>query len=514
MSQRSAVSSSRAYRGVNLKSPLPDGTAIIEGLSMDVSADTSAALDEARPRTNLVAPEILGHSRPAPARSRIPRRRESVAHRAQSVALEGIASIEPMPATSRLVAPTSQAMSNQPSTGGSSASSGVVQVSSMDPAAAARAAALLKGHHRYVHGDTRQLDDTALTSAKDGDTILDELLKIEMENSLRNGPTAAASMSPVRTINGTSKRHRRDQSLANTSARTVNLSARRVPKDQLAKPLGRWQVSDWRSLEQCFIDERRRATQKGRRMRNADVIQAYLESRDILAAHCKGEWDLYAGCHCTRGCELMMISRDKLEARVEALVQRRNQKRTESPRRGRSASIASTAVSRAPSDFFAGEDARLLLNARNRDSASFSPSLNPPMRRTAWSAEPLYPTSSTPFSSNYSRFLKPRPPSNASTTGISRAASVGDTLELAPLKVATAFPTNQPAPLYPDLSDLAQSLRPIKQLPIRGSKIMAAVNRLEQLGTDKLPITFGQPQKRKAMSEEPPSTFEAKRQRF
>lgn len=154
----------------------------------------------------------------------------------------------------------------------------------------------------------------------------------------------------------------------------------------------------------------------------------------------------------------------------------------------------------------------MLVEVSAGDFTALSPGEPSSSRRVAWSAEPSFPLSSTPYN-NYSRFLQPRPASNAAATGLSRNSSLTD-LYIPPLKTGVSFVTDQGSSLYPSLVGLEQSMRPTKQLPIRGKKIAAAVGRFEQLGSDRLPIALG-PMKRKALSEEPASSAAgSKRQRL
>ena len=165
---------------------------------------------------------------------------------------------------------------------------------------AARAAAILKVHHHYVRDGPNGLENggNAPLAAKDGDAVLDELLKeAEMEISMRNSPALPApkaeEMSPSQTANVTINGHHRELSFANNSQWTGNLSVKRVIRAHPATRLGVWTRKDWRALEQCFIDERRRTVQTRRKLRVADVVQIYLDSEGISIAECVGEWHMY-----------------------------------------------------------------------------------------------------------------------------------------------------------------------------------------------------------------------------
>lgn len=250
-------------------------------------------LDEFRPRSDLIAPTLLNRSRPAPARARLARSKIPVARSTKPVAPVQIATQAP---TSSPPAPQiSRALSKQPSVASSSTGSGIVQVSSVDALAAARAAAILKVHHLYVHdGPAPPPLSRSASQAKDGETVLDELLKeAEMEVSMRNGiVTKVEETSPSRVLENVRRRHLSDHSLGNASQSHANRSARRVTREPPASRLGVWTRKDWRALEQCFIDERRRTGQHGTRLRGEDVIQLYLESEGIAVEQCVGEWHM------------------------------------------------------------------------------------------------------------------------------------------------------------------------------------------------------------------------------
>jgi hypothetical protein len=160
---------------------------------------------------------------------------------------------------------------------------------------AARAAAILKVHHRYIHdGAVPEGASVAAASAQDGEAVLDELLKeAEMEISMRNATPApkVEEGSPSRMADTTVVTHQ--HSFANTSQWTGNLSARRVVRQHPVTRLGVWTRKDWRALEQCFIDERRRTVQTRRKLRVVDVVQTYLDSEDMVPAQCIGEWHMY-----------------------------------------------------------------------------------------------------------------------------------------------------------------------------------------------------------------------------
>lgn len=197
-------------------------------------------------------------------------------------------------------------------------------------------------------------------------------------------------------------------------------------------------------------------------------------------------------------------------------MQRKQQKGNgDSFSRERSVSCVSTVPSRAPSDFFKKEESRITAKASERHFTIPSPNKSKLGRRAVQSAEPSYPP--TPRTNNNdSHFLRPKQTNTTTSTrasAIQRSSSLDNPSAFHTLKTAPSFATNQPGSLYPSLTELAHSMRPLKHLPIRGQKIAAVVGKFEQLGGDRVPVTFGPSQKRKAMSEEPASVVASKRQR-
>lgn len=191
--------------------------------------------------------------------------------------------------------------------------------------------------------------------------------------------------------------------------------------------------------------------------------------------------------------DLFLIS-ELLEVRVEALIARKQHK---APRvRERSQSIASTAYSRAPSDFFADEDAHIHSQQVNERAADTSyldipgALLSPGRRRYARSAEPV--RVNTPSGQqDYARYreiskyqsLQRRLPAQSSLsreTSLSSVAEAEETQSVASEPPLSKF-SRGISRLYPSLDDLKAEMKPKKFLPVRGRSVAAAVNLFEKI---------------------------------
>ena len=184
----------------------------------------------------------------------------------------------------------------------------------------------------------------------------------------------------------------------------------------------------------------------------------------------------------------------KIEVRVEALLARKEYKSIMgSHRRDRSMSFVSSACSRAPSEFFANEDSRLLERGPQfAQSPSQSGYLKvpgqkfPPVltsRRYAQSAEPYFPSilarssSQVPKHSYLSHFTDHNPRHR-------RASSLTSIIEPPVLVKPSNSISNRINKLYPSLDDLAAEIRPKKAMPIKGRAIAAAVNKFEKIAEE------------------------------
>lgn len=247
-------------------------------------------LNEARPRSDLVAPPIGSSKRPAPARrgSRVVkivtvRPPEDVDSQAGGLAdQDSDSSSSSVPEirnrSHSVLSRQSSAVSN---------TSNVVQVSSADPMAAARAAAILKVHHQYIQdghwpaGISPSPPIAARSASEDGERVLDELLR---EAELEVSTMRAAEQSAVGEISA-------EVSTDVEESKLGNISAARVIRQPPSR-LGIWTKHDWRELEQCFIDERRRTNRLREELDPKEVVKLYLESQQMTAEDCVGEWDV------------------------------------------------------------------------------------------------------------------------------------------------------------------------------------------------------------------------------
>ena len=218
--------------------------------------------------------------------------------------------------------------------------------------------------------------------------------------------------------------------------------------------------------------------------------------------------------------------RDKLEARVQALLARKEQKGlSERSRRERSASFASSAQSRAPSDFFAHQDSRMLpagddsresLISTVGNDSSFHTLLPGALRRILprkfRSAEP--PASSERDSASH----VPTTGSTSASARQARAAShpLRSTVSEQGSLRSTIHPYDRPGTsLYPSLHDLTREMNGSQSnLSIRGSKVKARVDLFQTLEQESSldAIRSQPPSKRKADSIETGTA--SKRARF
>lgn len=182
--------------------------------------------------------------------------------------------------------------------------------------------------------------------------------------------------------------------------------------------------------------------------------------------------------------------------RVEALIARKRQK---APRlRERSQSVASTAYSRAPSDFFVDEDANIIAQQVCSKEHSADTTyldipgalLSPGRPRYARSAEPVR-IEATSGRQECARFrgvgkyqsLQKRPLAHlpmSRETSLSSVAEAEETQAIAsepPLSVTSRALSR----LYPSLDDLKAEIKPKKILPVRGKSVAAAVNLFEKI---------------------------------
>lgn len=259
----------------------------------------SAVLDEARPRTSLVVPPLSASARPSPARSLRSSAVKALNQDAGDVLAETLA---PPPVS---VSAASDSEEDGPSRQGRSQSvvsrqgsvlsqaSTVVQVSSADPLAAARAAAILKVHHHYIQEGTwpagvNPLSRAASGSSEEGERALDDLLK----QAEREVSAALQEQSPAVQVNVESSLEESSMEVGLTTyqeeQRERSMSASRHFIDP--SKLSVWGRHDWRALEQCFIDELRRKRNSRDPVDPTEVVRLYLESEQLKPEQCVGEW--------------------------------------------------------------------------------------------------------------------------------------------------------------------------------------------------------------------------------
>ena len=230
-------------------------------------SDLSIVLDNARPRSALVAPPLISSARPFPAR---------VSNRHPKVPAL-VSDQSPQPRS------RSQSLQSRQESVASNAST-VVQVSSNDPKAAARATAILKIHHHYIQGgcwpDIQPDSVVHHVNGQDGEWVLDELLReAELEVSMSVGMNGETGLSDTTVeIESIQDPH-------------ISMSARRNERMEKPRRLAAWTRHDWRALEQCFIDERRRTKNLGEELSTLDVVQLYLDSEQLGEEDCDGEWN-------------------------------------------------------------------------------------------------------------------------------------------------------------------------------------------------------------------------------
>lgn len=193
---------------------------------------------------------------------------------------------------------------------------------------------------------------------------------------------------------------------------------------------------------------------------------------------------------------LLTSNREKLEIRVEALIARKREKANTRASRERSNSIVSSAYSRAPSDFFANEDAHHNTSQGNESIGETSylqipgALLVPGRRRYARSAEPTpveKPTNQQDYArhrsvSKYQSLQRSRPLSKplSRETSLSSVAEAEETQSVASEPPPSSI-TRGVGRLYPSLEDLKNEMKPKKLLPVRGRSVAAAVNMFERI---------------------------------
>ncbi|KAM0752846.1 hypothetical protein T439DRAFT_378618 [Meredithblackwellia eburnea MCA 4105] len=230
----------------------------------------------------------------------------------------------------------------------------VVEISSTDPQAAARAAAILKVYHDYVEqglppvspnehdggeeGDEREESD----EEADSSAVLKDLLQREERSVLQSaiGPRYSSSShqsAPSPLVHSQPPHHQRISSvssrgtvtsLASQSPSRFRPNPTPTPTSSRAVEFGSspcsgsgsgngaspvptntslpWNSKDWRRLETAIVDCSRIARREQVSLEVDDVVEEFLENEGLTREDCQGEWKW-----------------DKLVIRVQALMQRR-----------------------------------------------------------------------------------------------------------------------------------------------------------------------------------------------
>ncbi|GAA5912337.1 hypothetical protein JCM5296_006839 [Sporobolomyces johnsonii] len=232
----------------------------------------------------------------------------------------------------------------------------VIEISSTDARAAARAAAILKVYHKYVeqgissegkgkgkevvrHADRQEEDE------EDGDDDEEELrtLLLDAEDEVRETIPRARSVSFVDEADGASSaRHVAEEqtpspttsqraeapSISSTQgrSRTVSVESTSARSSVVGE---RWTSREWRGLEQTLVElTKRKRKEGGGEVEGEEVIEVFLEKWDVQREECRGDWEW-----------------NKLLIRVEAIRSRRA-KDARLKRASSQSSVVSTATSR------------------------------------------------------------------------------------------------------------------------------------------------------------------------
>lgn len=280
-----------------------EGILLIQSLIFPATVstgDSPTVLDAARPRTALAPPALLTVSRPTPAR-RSPRNRVAHSTPGKSTSATNMTTLitsPELPSHTHMQQPAhvrSQSVVSQQESVASQAST-TVKVSSVDPKAAARAAAILKIHHHYIHdgfwpAGVNPVSRAASGSSEEGERALDDLLRQaerEVSMQLQEGsPNSqqyldSSQECPSASVSSSTTAHAEEHRERSVSA------SRHIPDHTQSRA---WTRFDWRALEQCFIDELRRKRMTRESVDPAEVVRLYLDNEQMETGQCVGEWD-------------------------------------------------------------------------------------------------------------------------------------------------------------------------------------------------------------------------------
>ncbi|GAA5961469.1 hypothetical protein JCM21900_004018 [Sporobolomyces salmonicolor] len=188
----------------------------------------------------------------------------------------------------------------------------VIEISSTDARAAARAAAILKVYHKYVEqgvwgeGEGKGKGKEVLRhegrqEEDEGDDEELRTLLLDAEDEVREMiPRARSTPSPT-----TSQRAEAPStSAAHGRSRTVSVES----TSALSSAVGeRWTSQEWRGLEQVLVElTKRKRKEGGGEVEGEEVVEVFLQKRTVQREECRGDWEW-----------------NKLLIRVEAIRSRR-----------------------------------------------------------------------------------------------------------------------------------------------------------------------------------------------
>ena len=151
----------------------------------------------------------------------------------------------------------------------------IIEVSSTDPRAAARAAAILKVYHAYVE---QGLEAPSEDSEEENEEERREMLEHAEEEVLqrvvpRYAPSSVSSMRGAHEMPGALNRAWTSGSPAPSTAQ-----------------MG-WTSMEWRRLETALVEESRAAKEEGRESGVDDVVWAFLGKEGLGEEDCEGAWE-------------------------------------------------------------------------------------------------------------------------------------------------------------------------------------------------------------------------------
>lgn len=166
----------------------------------------------------------------------------------------------------------------------------VIEVSSDNVDAAARAAAILKVCHRYIeHGADASAAMEELRSHLNNAESEVSRLNLSPAQSV-TGSTISGT--PLR--RGAAAQHQYTPmgsplSMINSAARAKRLAE----VDADAHDMATWTSRDWRKLERALVDEKRAARAESRVLTVEGIVWCFLENEDLDEDECTDEWAWY-----------------------------------------------------------------------------------------------------------------------------------------------------------------------------------------------------------------------------